>query len=97
MFDLTKFQRDMLLVISGTEDLHGLGIESRMKNLYSTEINHGRIYPNLDTLVEKGYLNKGEIDRRTNFYETTDEGDRVIGEYNSWSNKEYMTDTKTKE
>jgi len=40
------------------------------------EIHHGRLYPNLDTLVEKGLVEKGEKDRRTNVYTLTRRGRR---------------------
>ena len=37
-------------------------------------MNHGRLYPNLETIVEAGLVDKGEHDRRTNYYEITDDG-----------------------
>lgn len=85
MTDLTAFQRDVLAVVAGTEEtLHGLGIKKRLKPLYEGEINHGRLYPNLDDLVEKGLVEKGEIDRRTNSYEITSRGRRELAADHAW-------------
>jgi len=78
MNDLTAFQRDILLVIAGNDEPHGLAIKEALDDYYSEDINHGRLYPNLDTLVEKGLVEKGEKDRRTNEYELTDRGEREL-------------------
>lgn len=71
MYDLTKFQRDLLYVIAGSDEKHGLGLKTELKEYYEEDIHHGRLYPNLDVLVEKGLVKKGTIDRRTNSYELT--------------------------
>ena len=68
MYDLTEFQRDLLYAIAGQDEPHGLAIKEELEVYYETEIHHGRLYPNLDTLVEKGLLEKGELDKRTNCY-----------------------------
>jgi DNA-binding PadR family transcriptional regulator len=51
-----------LYVIAGSENPHGLGIKDDLEEYYETEIRHGRLYPNLDTLVEKGLIEKGQKD-----------------------------------
>jgi DNA-binding PadR family transcriptional regulator len=71
MHDLTGFQRDLLYTIAGLDKPHGLAIKDELENYYETEIHHGRLYPNLDTLVDKGLVEKGDKDRRTNFYTLT--------------------------
>ena len=58
MHDLTGFQRDLLYVIAGREDPHGLAIKEELESYYEKEIHHGRLYPNLDTLVEKGLVRR---------------------------------------
>jgi DNA-binding PadR family transcriptional regulator len=78
MQDLTAFQRDVLFVIAGYDEPHGLAIKQELDDYYAEEINHGRLYPNLDTLVEKGLVEKGEKDRRTNEYRLTDRGQREL-------------------
>ncbi|PSQ27935.1 PadR family transcriptional regulator [Halobacteriales archaeon QS_9_68_17] len=84
MYDLTGFQRDLLYVIAGEDDPHGLAIKEELEEYYETEIHHGRLYPNLDTLVDKGLVDKGELDRRTNYYALTQRGEREIEARREW-------------
>lgn len=78
MNDLTAFQRDLLRVVAGMDDAKGLEIKAELEEYYEEEINHGRLYPNLDQLTEKGLINKGELDKRSNYYEITRRGMREI-------------------
>lgn len=91
MHDLTGFQRDLLYVVAGLEKPHGLAIKEELEAYYEGEVHHGRLYPNLDELVEKGLVEKGEIDRRTNFYALTDRGDRELTARREWE-AEYISD-----
>jgi DNA-binding PadR family transcriptional regulator len=84
MYDLTGFQRDLLYVVAGLEEPHGLAIKEELEDYYESEIHHGRLYPNLDTLVEKGLVEKGEIDQRTNSYSLTRRGRREIEARREW-------------
>ncbi len=67
MDDLTGFQRDLLYVIAGFDRPSGQDIKEEIEGYYSSEINHGRLYPNLDTLVNTSLVEKGQLDRRTNY------------------------------
>jgi DNA-binding PadR family transcriptional regulator len=87
MHDLTGFQRDLLYVIAGLDEPHGLAIKEDLEGYYETEIHHGRLYPNLDTLVDKGLVEKGEKDRRTNVYTLTRRGRREIQDRREWENE----------
>jgi DNA-binding PadR family transcriptional regulator len=42
------------------------------------------LYPNLDTLIDKGYVTKSQLDDRTNRYELTDAGREVLAERREW-------------
>lgn len=84
MHDLTGFQRDLLYVIAGLEEPHGLAVKEQLEEYYGTEIHHGRLYPNLDTLVEKGLIEKGARDRRTNYYVLTARGRRELDARRRW-------------
>lgn len=84
MFNLTAFQRDLLYTIAGLNESHGLGIKQEMENAYNQDVNHGRLYPNLDTLIDKGLVEKGEIDKRTNSYSLTPRGQRAIEARQEW-------------
>lgn len=81
---LTGFQRDLLYVVNGLEEPHGLAIKDELEEYYQQEIHHGRLYPNLDTLVDKGLVSKGQKDRRTNFYKITDRGEHELAVRREW-------------
>jgi len=87
VYDLTGFQRDLLYVIAGLEDPHGLAVKDELENYYQKEIHHGRLYPNLDTLVEKGLVEKGTLDQRTNMYSATRRGQREIAARTEWESQ----------
>lgn len=84
MHDLTGFQRDLLVVIAGLDGPHGLEIKSELENYYGEEVNHGRLYPNLDRLSDKGLVEKGKRDRRTNVYRLTSRGKRELSARQEW-------------
>ena len=92
MHDLTGFQRDILYVIAGFDSPHGLAIKDELEEYYESDVNHGRLYPNLDTLVEKGLVEKGEIDQRTNSYTLTKRGQRELEARREWE-EEYLEET----
>lgn len=91
MFDLTGFQRDLLTVVAGLDEPHGLAIKEELEDYYESEIHHGRLYPNLDTLVEKGLVEKGTKDQRTNVYRLTRRGRRELEDRREWE-QQYVED-----
>ncbi|ELZ52224.1 transcriptional regulator, PadR-like family protein [Halorubrum distributum JCM 9100] len=93
MYDLTGFQRDLLYLVDGLNDPHGLAIKAELEEYYEQEIHHGRLYPNLDTLVEKGLLEKSQRDKRTNEYTTTRRGTREIEARVEWEDQYINRDT----
>jgi DNA-binding PadR family transcriptional regulator len=90
--DLTAFQRDCLFVIPGLGDPHGLAIRDELEDYYESEVLHGRLYPNLDDLVDAGLVDKGSHDQRTNAYELTDEGRRALQARREWEELYYEAD-----
>ena len=84
MHDLTGFQRDLLVVIAGLDDPHGLAIKEELEQYYESEVNHGRLYPNLDELDSKGLVEKGAKDKRTNVYYLAQRGKREITARDEW-------------
>ncbi|QCC60253.1 PadR family transcriptional regulator [Natrinema thermotolerans] len=87
MDDLTGFQRDLLYVIAGADRPSGQDIKDEVGQYYDSEINHGRLYPNLDTLVNKDLVEKGQLNRRTNYYAIADGGEEVIEERREWESQ----------
>lgn len=84
MHDLTAFQRDSLYIIAGLGDPHGLAIRDELEEYYKKEIPHGRLYPNLDTLVDKELVEKGRSDGRTNAYVLTTRGRQELEARREW-------------
>jgi DNA-binding PadR family transcriptional regulator len=86
VFELTSFQRDLLYVVAGMDDPSGQEVKGRLEGILG-EMSHGRLYPNLDTLVEEGFVEKGQIDRRTNYYRVTEAGREALRERREWENQ----------
>lgn len=96
MNDLTAFQKNILHVLGG-DSLYGLAIKSKLEEYYDEEINHGRLYPNLDYLVENGYIQKNSFDKRTNEYELTDKGRGALLDQIRWELKNYISGNNVKD
>jgi PadR family transcriptional regulator PadR len=94
MHDMTGFQRDLLYLVAGPDDPHGLAIKKELEEYYEEEVNHGRLYSSLDTLVEKGLVEKGQKDKGTNFYSITQRGKREIKARREWE-KQHIERTVT--
>jgi len=69
--DLTTFQTEILYALARDGPLYGLAIKERLEERYGERVNHGRLYPNLDDLIEDGLIDKSQRDRRTNEYALT--------------------------
>jgi len=81
--DLTSFQRNLLVVLAD-EPKYGLAIKRKLEDYYGEDVNHGRLYPNLDDLVDMGLIEKSELDKRTNQYELTDAGYATVRDQLTW-------------
>lgn len=89
--DLTAFQQTILAILA-EEPRYGLAIKRELEDFYGAEVNHGRLYPNLDDLVSMGLLEKSELDKRTNQYALTDDGLAAVSDLLSWWVERYVTD-----
>ncbi|MFC6787065.1 PadR family transcriptional regulator [Halobaculum halobium] len=89
--DLTAFQQNILVILS-EEAMYGLAIKRELENYYDAEVNHGRLYPNLDDLVELDLVEKSELDKRTNQYELTETGRKAVLDRLNWVVGKYVTD-----
>ncbi|MFW5959462.1 MAG: PadR family transcriptional regulator [Natronomonas sp.] len=89
--ELTAFQQNILAILA-EEARYGLAIKRELESYYDDEVNHGRLYPNLDELVEMGLVEKSELDKRTNQYALTDEGFDVVLDQLEWQFSKYGAD-----
>lgn len=89
--DLTAFQRNILTVLA-EKPRYGLAIKRELEAYYGEEVNHGRLYPNLDDLVKQGFVEKSELDKRTNQYALTEPGRKAVLSQLGWVFDRYVTD-----
>lgn len=69
------------------ESPKGLAVKQALEVYYGEPVNHGRLYPNLDDLVDEGYIDKGVIDKRTNSYDLSAEGREALEERRKWEDR----------
>ena len=76
------FERDLLFAVYALErddePPKGLTVKSYLEAEYDDEIHHSRLYQNLNALVERDLLVKGQKDDRTNEYATTDAACQLV-------------------
>jgi len=89
--ELTAFQQNILTILA-EESRYGLAIKRELEAYYGDEVNHGRLYPNLDDLVEMGLVEKSELDKRTNEYGLTEAGLDAVLDQLSWTFSKVTTD-----
>lgn len=81
--DLTAFQIHLLCLIHRFGPVEGVTLQNALEDLYPEDINHGRLYPSLDRMVDSGLISKQkkESDKRRKEYELTGRGKWVAEEY----------------
>lgn len=89
--ELTAFQQTILVVLAEAPR-YGLAVKRELEDFYGEEVNHGRLYPNLDDLVGLGLIEKSELDKRTNEYALTDRGVAAVEDLIGWQLDRYLTD-----
>lgn len=88
MHELTGFQRDLLFVLSGIGTSNGQQLKRELQRTLDQSVLSGRIYSNLETLVEGGYVLKSERDGRTNEYRLSSRGKEVIRGRFEWQRRQ---------
>jgi DNA-binding PadR family transcriptional regulator len=89
--ELTAFQQNILTILA-EEARYGLAIKRELETYYDDEVNHGRLYPNLDDLVEMDLVEKSELDKRTNQYALTAEGYQALLDQLAWTFDKVVVD-----
>ena len=82
--NLTGFQRDLLRALTKTDEQSGLSLKTELTTYYGEEINHSRLYQNLDELVAHGLISKRQRDGRTNSYSLTDAARTALAKRDAW-------------
>lgn len=59
--ELTAFQQNILAILA-EEARYGLAIKRELEEYHGSNVNHGRLYPNLDALIERGLVEKSALD-----------------------------------
>ena len=82
--NLTASQRDLLRALAKTDEQSGLSLKTDLSTYYGEEINHSRLYQNLDEVVAHGFVNKRRRDGRTNGYSLTDAARTALAKRDAW-------------
>lgn len=87
--ELSAFQRDALVAIArlssaGDEPPLGLDVKKFLEAQYGREVHHGQVYPNINTLVEKGIVERERRDSRSKWLHLTDEGGAAWQALQAW-------------
>jgi len=86
--DLTGFRRDLLKAMLALDDqpqITGQDIKVWLQSDGYDDLNHGRLYPNLNVLVETGLVEKGRVDKRSKDYRATKAARELVRrEMQSW-------------
>lgn len=91
MGELTAFQRDILYVLAGLEDPAGIDVKDELDKYYAAEVEHSRLYQALNRLVDKGLIEKGEKDARTNEYRLSEGGEAVLSKHHEWREQYFLS------
>ena len=89
--ELSAFQENILTILA-EEARYGLAVKRELETYYESEVNHGRLYPNLDDLVGMGLVEKSELDKRTNQYALTEDGYQALLDQLQWQVTRIATD-----
>lgn len=87
MNELTGFQRDVLYIIAGLNEPNGIEIKDHLEAYYETPVDRGQLYPNIDTIVEEGFIEKNQQATRGNAYALTIKGHREIAARREWEDE----------
>jgi PadR family transcriptional regulator PadR len=84
--ELMGIQRDMLYIIAGSDNQCGIDIKEELERYYGEDVRGGRLYSNLDKLVNHGLVEKNSRDYHTNEYTLTRDGWHTIAVIQKWKN-----------
>ena len=74
---LNGFQRDLLTVIADNEGSTGLTLKEKVEEARREDITRGRLYRNLDILVDEAFVEKRKRKATNSYYLTTEGRERL--------------------
>lgn len=92
MNDLTGFQRDLLYIIAGYDEMYEFRIKEKLESYYQMDVTHDRLYPNLDTLANVELLERRQHDDQPDEYVMTVQGRKEIDARREWENNHLESD-----
>lgn len=87
MNDLNAFQRDILYALTELNQPNGRLIGRALRDYYGGDISHGRLYPNLDDLADRGLIDKTRAEGSENTYSLTPDGRERLTERREWEHE----------
>ena len=87
VYELSGIQRDLLFVTAGAGGASGQQLKDSLESSQGHNVLSGRLYTNLNVLVENGLVKKQSHDGRTNLYEVTDEGIKQLKQLRRWQER----------
>jgi DNA-binding PadR family transcriptional regulator len=81
--ELSDFRRDILLTLARAGATHGAGLVDDLSALRDEEIHDGRLYPNLNALVDADLVEKreNEHDERSHEFVLSERGRHSVREH----------------
>lgn len=81
---LSAFQRDLLTAVAAIEAGGTTDISSKLNDHYPQLVNQGRVYPNVQDLLDRGLLEQHEREFDTPEYSLTETGRTALHNYRQW-------------
>jgi hypothetical protein len=94
--DLPAFARELLWALHRRGPSNGVTLKIEIEAYYGDSQNPGRVYSNLNRLVEKGLVEKAARDKRTNEYALTSHGKTTLKARRAWINGDEANQRKQK-
>jgi hypothetical protein len=90
---LIGFERDLLFTVARLEgsNPHGVAVREELEAHYDEEINQGRLYQNLRSLVDADRVHTLPLDGRTKVYRLTDRTREELAAHLDWQ-RECLSD-----
>lgn len=87
MQGLTGLQRDLLFVLGGIGSTNGTRLKRELERSKYSSVLSGRLYYNLDILVDQSLVQKRAGEGRTNEYCLTEQGRESLRDHHEWQRR----------